>query len=390
MPAYIADEYYVEVTGLREMLVDYYIEAVDGNGIIAKSPIQHVYIGDGSGSGGPGGDTVVVSPDPPQAGQNVTITYDATGRALESSSQVLLHYGFNGWNPVISPDAPMTWNATDSVWEVTVPVQSTATVLDFVFTDGAGAWDNNNGQDWHYTVEGGVPPQEEWVMDGALDTNATFIDSNGGMVLYAGLIGNQLYVATLDARDNYDHFILVASPPSYPRAAMWAKAGQVANWAAFIGNESDNHWAGWTDNAGAVTVAADAGSGYLEGTIDLAGEFGSLPSSIWLAAAQYPTSEGTSLKWQTQVPASTNSDGNIDANEYIEVNLCAVTVDHAPADLNKDCAIDLADLDVFTTCLAGPGAGFAPTCPADTDADLDNDGDSDLADYAQFQQAYTH
>ena len=45
---------------------------------------------------------------------------------------------FNGWTPTIEPDPAMTWNAVDSVWQITLPVQSSATVIDMVFNDGAG------------------------------------------------------------------------------------------------------------------------------------------------------------------------------------------------------------------------------------------------------------
>jgi hypothetical protein len=45
LPTYIADEYYVHVTDLSEVLVDYYVEAEDSLGQVKRSPIQHVWIG---------------------------------------------------------------------------------------------------------------------------------------------------------------------------------------------------------------------------------------------------------------------------------------------------------------------------------------------------------
>jgi hypothetical protein len=51
LPNYIADEYYIELTGLSEVLIDYYVEAEDSLGNIKKSPIQHVWIGQATGGG---------------------------------------------------------------------------------------------------------------------------------------------------------------------------------------------------------------------------------------------------------------------------------------------------------------------------------------------------
>ncbi|MCA9249488.1 MAG: hypothetical protein KDA54_00015 [Phycisphaerales bacterium] len=385
LPQYIADEYYVEVTELREVLIDYYVEAVDGKGNIKRSPIQHVYIGDGVGGGGTGGDVVTVTPDPPQAGQNVTITYDATGRVLDSAGQVYIHYGFNGWDPTISPDAALTWNAVDSVWEITVSVSSSASVLDMVFNDGAGTWDNNNGSDWHVAVEGGEEPQQQWVLDGQLDAAATLIDSNAGMELHAGVTGDQLYLAALDARAGNDHFLLVTDTPGAMGSAPWAKAGQVAGWSAFVGNENDSGWAGWFDQGGSANVTASGGSGYLEATINLADEFGAMPDVVYVAFAAYPTTDGSNLLSTKQVPASVNGDGNVDAAEYIAINTCDIRTDHDTFDLDRNCAFNLADYDVFIACFAGPDNGTAGTCPVDVDSDFDQDGDTDLYDFYLMQ-----
>jgi hypothetical protein len=387
MPDYIADEYYVQVTGLSEVLIDYYVEAIDGKGTIARSAIQHVYIGDGSG-GGPGGDTVVIDPDPAQAGENVLIQYDPTGRPLLSAPQVYLHYGFNGWSPVISPDPAMTWNETDGVWEIVVPVIGTATQLDMVFNDGAGTWDNNNGSDWHFVVEGGEPGDEEWIMDGALDAAATLIAENGGMSLYAGVRGDTLYLATQDAGEGNDHFLFLANPPGGMIGHPWSKAGTVAAWSAYVGNEESNGWAGWFDAPVSSQVATGGGSGFLEATINLAEKFGSLPETVYAAATPYDTADGGALQHELQVPASVNGNGDVEAAEYAMIDLCAVSVEHEPADLDKNCVIDLADYAVLANCLAGPGQGIAPECATGSDPDLDDDGDADLADHAAWLDLY--
>ena len=45
LPDYIADEFWVMVDGLSEVLVDYYVEAEDSLGNVKRSPIQHVWVG---------------------------------------------------------------------------------------------------------------------------------------------------------------------------------------------------------------------------------------------------------------------------------------------------------------------------------------------------------
>ncbi len=115
---------YDKVTGISNTFVDYYVSASDSHGNVYKSPIQHVWVGAGSGGSSDGGGTgpVTVSPAPPVAGDPVTIQYVATGRVLASASQIYLHLGWNNWNPVVSPDAAMMFNSASNWWQYTVTV----------------------------------------------------------------------------------------------------------------------------------------------------------------------------------------------------------------------------------------------------------------------------
>ncbi len=159
LPLHIADHYSVEIAGLRETLIDYYVEATDSQGNVAKSPIQHVWIGDGQGSGG-GGDAVMVEPDPPVRGETVMVTYDSEGRGLSTASQVYLHHGFDGWETVLSPDPAMT-DEGEGLWSYAFTVDPCAGQLDFAFNDGAGNWDSNGGADWHFAATGPVASECE-------------------------------------------------------------------------------------------------------------------------------------------------------------------------------------------------------------------------------------
>jgi len=158
-PEYIADYYYTQITSISNAFVDYYISATDAYGNTRNTPIQHVWVGSGGGSSS-GGSTgpVTVSPAPPVAGDPVTIQYVATGRILASASQVYIHLGWNNWNPVVSPDAAMTFNSASNWWQYTVTVPANATNLNCVFNNGSGTWDNNGGANWNFNVSANSNP----------------------------------------------------------------------------------------------------------------------------------------------------------------------------------------------------------------------------------------
>lgn len=169
-PQYIARHYSAQIVGLSNKLVDYYIEAVDTRGNTKRSPIQHVYVGDGIGSGG--GNTcesgvVTTLPCPPVAGQSVQVRYLPTSGPLVNAASVRLHTGINGWTNVIAPDPIMTRSAPGQPWTVTINVPNTATVLDLAFNNGSGSWDNNGGQDWHLAVTTAPPVMGRCCIGGA-------------------------------------------------------------------------------------------------------------------------------------------------------------------------------------------------------------------------------
>jgi len=210
LPEYIADEYYVHVTGLSEVLIDYYVEAEDSLGNVKRSPIQHVWIGEATGS-------------------------------------------------------------------------------------------------------------PSHVIDGALDSSATWVASGEGFDLYADWDGTYLYVATqgVGETSGWDHFILAGTDLTSPVSAPWAKSGNVADRRLYLGNEESNNWCGWFDDLENVLSSdVDCASGeYLEGVIKLATYLGEpLPDEIYLAVGAYDTPDGGLL--QAQAPAG-DGDGDIEAFEYV-------------------------------------------------------------------------
>jgi hypothetical protein len=173
----------------------------------------------------------------------------------------------------------------------------------------------------HVWVGGQTTLPGDFSMDGVLDADATEIASNGGMKLHYARKGAKLYVATNDAGEGNDHFIYLARTPGAMRPANWAKAGQIAQWDAYLADENSNDWEGWFDTTGAAQAATGPNGGVLEGTLDLIGEFGFIPSELWFAVGVYQDWDGGALLWQHQVPPSVDSDGNIQPAEFFRLFL---------------------------------------------------------------------
>lgn len=97
----------------------------------------------------PVNDVVTVNPETPIAGQQVTITYNASGRSLQGSSYMKMHWGYDSWKDI--QDTSMISLGND-LWQVTVIVPSnTSNTLNMVFTNGS-TWDNNNTQNWNFKI----------------------------------------------------------------------------------------------------------------------------------------------------------------------------------------------------------------------------------------------
>ena len=382
MPGAIAKRCVGRINGIRSKLLDYYIEATDGRGNLKRSPIQHVWVGDsdGTGGGGGGGGAVVsTSPSPVQASANVTITYNPAGRGLALATTVKAHVGFNAWASVLAPDVAMSKSPTGT-WSCTVAVPSTASQLDVVFNDGGSTWDNNGGQDWHFPVTGGVVP---WRMDGALDAGATPLSTAAGRTLWAGLQGDTLYLATQDAGEGNDVFVMLADAPGALIASPWGKGGQAMSWKAFLADENDNAFCGWFNDAQSQTfpatkaAATGANGGVLEGTIDLSQLFPSHPDSILVAAVAYASANGGALAWSQQAPAG-NGNGTVESTEFVTVRLCELTASCCPSDLDGSGSVDFGDVSLLLLQVGDSG----------TPADLDGSGSVDNADISMLLLDY--
>ncbi len=101
-------------------------------------------------------------------GGTVDIYYNSINGALpDNAAQVLIHLGYNSWTNV--GDYPMTEQA-DGWWMYQYAIPEEADILDFVFQDGQGNWDNNGGQGIDFHISVNVPGLWEPMFPGPNDT----------------------------------------------------------------------------------------------------------------------------------------------------------------------------------------------------------------------------
>ncbi len=162
LPQAKADLCFAEIKGLKDTLVDYYVEAIDTKGNVFKTPIQHVYIGTGDGDIG-GGTTgnVTWNPTAPTTANTITIT------CKNATAASKLHWGVNNWTTAIAAYQPAgtlastggavetPFTLVDGNWQVILgPFNNPAQVvtkINFVINHGS-SWDNNGGSDYLINV----------------------------------------------------------------------------------------------------------------------------------------------------------------------------------------------------------------------------------------------
>ena len=262
------------------------------------------------------------APTHPLREQTLTITYSPNQGPLEGAGQVLIHIGHSlktagTWQEVI--DTNMTASGTNWTYNYSVPTNASS--VEFVFHDGSGTWDNNDGSDWNVTVQ--TATNTWFTMDGAADSDDYVVFSDAMKILTA-VKGENLYVATWAVGENpgnNDHFIYVTDELGEAAAMPWGKQGMIffdTGSKPYLAAEGDNDWEGWTNVNGADQ---NAPGGVLEGEINLTDAFGSVPDAVYIAAVSYGTNADP---LNSQGPHTWNSDANVDITEFLRVPIASV------------------------------------------------------------------
>jgi hypothetical protein len=309
-PDFMADYYWAKITGYRDVLLDYYIEAVDTRGNVTRSDIQHVYVEDDGSATEPPPVPQGLSANPTDSG-HIQLTWTAAPGA--SSYRVMR----NG----MQVGTTATSSFTDSGLS-----PSTTYTYTIVAVNGAGESDASDPV--QATTPAFVPP---FVLDGSVDVSGYLLTAPG-MRIYAAIRGARLFIATQSPGSSgagpNDHFVFVSDQilGVATTPAPWGKAGMIGipSGKPMLAGESTNQYAGWQNTtAGTGAYKSASLGGLLAGELDLVQAFGVVPEVLYLAAASYATADGGSLLGQAPT-ASGAPNGSIEPVEFLAVPIRAL------------------------------------------------------------------
>ena len=147
-PTARAQMYSAPISGQNNVLIDYFVEAVDTHGNTNRSDIMHVFVGLSNLAS-----AVSFTPAQPQDCGSLITRYESTGRSLAAASPVYLKITFNNFATPAASYAMTSigngaWVFTNSV----VEGSSNAIVYFRNTADESGSVDNNNGANWSIAI----------------------------------------------------------------------------------------------------------------------------------------------------------------------------------------------------------------------------------------------
>lgn len=251
-------------------------------------------------------------------------------------SSVLLRYGTDGnWNHAdlvmhcdngSSYDFDADGQPDSDLYGAYIPKYSGGTKVEYVIhaIDSVGneSWDNNNGDNYTYTVN-----RKVFVMDGLLDNGAKLLAADNGNKLYYyyDADGRQLYLAETSefGQSIQREYIFVSTNPSAMRKAPWGKDGYIGEFQYYLAGDKTGT-ALWKDENGVTVfdttkmkcgmqVGADR---VLEGVIDLRKVF-SRERVVYVTALAY--SNNFNIAWA--LPSKDSVSSYIGGDRFLQINI---------------------------------------------------------------------
>ena len=297
-PVNRAKRYRGTVSGQSDALIDYYVEAVDGNGKTNRSNILHVWVGEQTGGSGGDGDPTpslwirspYTYPNAAEVTADTPLYVNAEAGPSGTVTRVTLDYSVDGGTNWLRTNmtANAEWGSVGGQWfNLALGQFAAGTVLEYFFEVSGGAAtnrDDNGGANYVLTVaEGGGGSDTLWV------GNTVQSPANGAIAAT-----NPIAIACeswpIGASTN------VALVYSADGGATWtttnfAKTGEAHNndlWSVQIGPYADgtvirycvsgtlpNEVQSWDNNNGndyTAIVGAAGGLSMVEGTPDMLSE----------------------------------------------------------------------------------------------------------------------
>jgi hypothetical protein len=142
-PFYRAQMFKATITGQDNVLIDYFVEAVDNNGNTNRSEIMHVWVGESYQSS-----PVTFDPTAPQDCDDLVVMYNAANTVLSNASSVSLLITEDNW---ANTSTVAMAGTSGGMWYATNGLTSGTTAAAVKFEDG-GTVDNNGGDGWSVDV----------------------------------------------------------------------------------------------------------------------------------------------------------------------------------------------------------------------------------------------
>ena len=150
-PVAQADLCYADITGLSEVLVDYYVEATDNKGNVFKTPIQHVYIGAANATDPNGHDLpsyIEISPANPTYNDVITVTMKSGWTQGKN-----FYWGKN--DGFLNPTTTAFVQENGQYVAKIGPFDQSVTKIKFCINTNGNDWDNNGGSDYIIKIAAG-------------------------------------------------------------------------------------------------------------------------------------------------------------------------------------------------------------------------------------------